>query len=124
MHIDKLKQADGWYVDAEGVNYPDAEAFLAYKIGMCGCGQPEEGFKYVLAVLRAVEAQFGRYDKDSDLHSITGPLWHSVGEREFVLHMLNEHGLLEHGGAIPGWLTPKGREIMDDLIEYLGKEKE
>ena len=40
------------------------------------------------------------------------------------LDLLDEKGLTEHGSCIPGWLTEKGKHLLDDLNEYFNKNKE
>jgi hypothetical protein len=73
-------------------------------LGLCGCGNPEEGFTLVRDLLDL--APF--YDNWEAAYQRIG----SPGAHQIVLAMLTNADLLSHGGSIGGsWLTPKGEFI-------------
>jgi len=113
MHIDKYKQADGWYLDEEGVSYEDAGSFLGTKIlDFCGCGNPDSALEYVRDVMQNIKGK----DFDSRKYD---------GKEYFVWYYLDNKELTDHGSSVPGWLTEKGEEFLEDLNEYLATlEKE
>ena len=82
----------------------------------CGCGNPGAAIEFLLGVLRAMNLRDAKGDID----------WHNRGDalkkllpepgiEYFVLYWLAEHGLSEHGGSVPGWLTPLGEGILTAL---------
>ena len=126
MNIDKYKTGDMCmdepeYKDEEGISYPGAEAFLQTKIlGFCGCGDPFRNIKYVGKILRYVHDLKEKVWTDEMYYKE----WETEGEKigleealYFAYYCLTEIGLLEHGGAVPGWLTPRGIEFMEDAEE-------
>jgi len=126
MNIDKYKTGDMCmdepeYKDEDGVSYPGAEDFLQTKIlGFCGCGYGFRNIKYVGKILRHIhnlkekvwtdKISYGEWEKEGE----------KIGSDEalyFAYYYLNEIDLLEHGGSVPGWLTSKGIEFMEDAEE-------
>ena len=122
MHIDKYKQPDGWYKDEDGTDYETAVDFLSSKLDFCGCGMPEQAIKYVARVLRLI---YDHTERDSGTEGVVAWSKESYdrmcsfaktdGERYFVWYVLDSKELIEHGGSVPGWLTGKGLEFMEDV---------
>lgn len=143
MRIDKYKTTDGhdkgtiWdgYTDPDGVWHQDANGFiLGYIFGFCGCGMPTEAMKYIRDVMQHVEnlhvlnnpdeltpdARSALYDKWAEDGKAIFP---NQGAEYFAYYVLDAKGLTEHGGSVPGWLTPKGREVLSDINEILTMEE-
>jgi hypothetical protein len=126
MHIDKYKQEDGWYKDEDGISYETAESFFQGMFNFCGCGCPDLSLEFIKDALQHVS------DLSLFVHSkkITWQEWNATGIRlfhtngieYFTYYFLDANELTEHGGSVPGWLTPKGQELLEDLTEYLKKE--
>jgi hypothetical protein len=122
MHIDKFKQPDGSYLDAEGCSHDDAVSFLhCHVLGFCGCGNPEDSLRYVRDSLQHIDMLTKVHEK-----AMTYEAWDEAGTalmgsaRYFTLYVLAEKELTQHGGSVGGaWLTPKGREILEDLNSLL-----
>ena len=127
MHIDKFKKEDGYY-DEDNCFYENAENFISTgMLGFCGCGEPDEALSYVHKALQIVD------DLSRLVHGkkITYEQWEENNKDEFVndgamyfmWYFLDNKGLTEHGGSVPGWLTAKGKELLSDLIELALKGK-
>jgi len=122
MNIDKFKKGGG-YCDKNNCFYKDAESFLQTKIlGFCGCCLPNLSLKHTQIALRQV------YNLNTLVHNKkqTWDEWKSENEKllgnensvYFMWYWLDTKELTEHGGSVPGWLTPKGKELLEDLDEY------
>lgn len=141
MRIDKYKTTDDhdtvWhgYTDPDGVWHQDAEGLiLGHIFGFCGCGMPTEAMKYIRDVMQHVEnlrlmrhsventpiTRDAMYDKWSEDGKA---IFSNQGAEYFAYYVLDAKGLTEHGGSVPGWLTPKGREVLSDINEILTMEK-
>lgn len=118
MTFDSFKDPDGGY-RFEGAWYDDEHSLvLSGMLGFCGCGMPKTAARYVRDTLRHIERlkildhKAGDYTRwaaeETALHGSTGAAY-------FTYYVLDAKGYLEHGGAVPGWLTGKGRELLDYL---------
>lgn len=122
MHIDRFF-IDGAYRHEDGSEYEDAEDLLIKRFtGFCGCGNPEEALQFMAKVLRMLHTITGegyeaRLQAEKDIFAITGA-------STFTYYVLSELGLTEHGGSLPGWLTQKGIEFMEDVEELYSEESE
>lgn len=93
-------------------------------LGFCTCGRPEESLSLVRDVLRHIshlqdlvwtnQQTFEEWDEAGEA---------ICGEREmyFLFYFLDSKNLTEHGGAVPGWLTSRGREVLKLLDEWEAK---
>ncbi len=109
MHIDKYKVAEGGYADGDETYFATAREFLVESVlGWCGCGRPDDVLMFVRDVLRSI------------LHRRKVIGWY--GMEYFVYYVLEEKGLIEHGCGLPGWLTDKGQDLLDDLNEWAQQE--
>lgn len=126
MHIDRFKNEHGEYVDADGFPYDHAESFLHCAIlGFCACGDPRASLTYVRDVLRHIN-RFVELQEECDF-SVFYDGWEEDGKKlfptkgaeYFAYYVLDANGLTEHGSSVPGWLTPKGKEFMEDVNELL-----
>lgn len=125
MNIDKHKE-NGLYVDEEGLCYDDAQEFIQTAIlGFCGCGDPAASQTYLRDVLQFIREVHENEEENWDVpwKRLDG-FFHSVGERYTVFYLLDDKGLTEHGSSVPGWLTPKGRELLEDLNELYPRERQ
>jgi len=125
MHIDKYKRGDV-YIDARGQEYDKPEAFIVEGLlGFCGCGMPDQCLRYINKCLSHIN-ELRAYDHtDRTKWSVWYPAWVKRGDAFmgagscFTWYVLDERGLLEHGGNVPGWLTPLGEELLEDTTEIL-----
>ncbi len=89
------------------------------RLGFCGCGMPDELLPYVADALRHV-ADLSNNSPDAwderraELYPVPGSDW-------FMWEVLNEKGLTEHGGSVPGWLTDKGKALLAELENAITK---
>ncbi len=95
------------------------------RLGFCGCGQPENALRYVLAGLKVVGM---RGPTDMTAHSnwfqeVKYPTqkaqFVSAGAEYFFYYWASSKGLTEHGGSVPGWLTPDGEQLIKDIEQAL-----
>ncbi len=80
----------------------------------CGCGNPEEAMAVVADVLDC----FGHGDDYDQDHIKFNEL---VPERlrMFVLYVLTDKDLLEHGGSVGGsWRTPEGDKLLEGIRQH------
>lgn len=106
--------------------YDLTEALLSFfnyeKLGLCGCGNPEDTWKIIRTVLTI---QNDYHDKEKDLD------WDDIKKRYedelklntdddidngiyyFILYILNDRGFLEHGSSAgSSWLTNLGKQYL------------
>lgn len=81
-------------------------------IPICGCGSPG-----IAAAVMHEALGTGGDDKpfrrcDALIAFVAA---HPRAAAELIHHMLNEAGLLEHGGTVPGWLTEEGERVVEVL---------
>lgn len=125
MHIDRYMLASGEYKRPEdSYAYEDAVSFIASgMLGFCGCGKPEEALTFMRDVMRHIhclqsddflsaEEAFEDWVKEGQKIGSEGALY-------FAYYVLDDKQLTEHGGSVPGWLTPAGMELLQDLEELL-----
>jgi hypothetical protein len=109
----------------------DATSLRAFDaLGFCGCGRPDDALLYVRNVLRHVHSlktdgwpllegigPKPAWDEWIKGHRERGEtLFHGdTGAEYLVYYLLADKGLLEHGGSLPGWLTPEGEAILAEL---------
>lgn len=115
IQLKKVDDSDYPYLDEEGTSHSSYTMYVQCEmLKMCGCGQPEDNVKYILAALELVAEE--RND------------WHEWNERckdlfktdeaeYFMWYWLETQGLTEHGSSVPGWLTEKGKNLLADLKE-------
>jgi hypothetical protein len=141
MHIDKWKDPEhGGYTAENECWYQDAHSFMTIEIlKFCGCGDQTAALTYVRDVLKHIDSrnkphrpaswytpenrtaweqeQLARAQKDRNFYA-------SVGAEYFVYYMLDHLQLIDHGSMVPGWLSDKGREVLEDLEILLQEEDE
>lgn len=118
MNLKDYEQEDGTYIK-DGTSYDDAESLLCDLLGFCGCGLPDEALKYVYNVLNVINTLHTEVHTDK----ITYEVWQkncnnimfNEGIAYFTYYILDSKSLTEHGGSVPGWLTPLGIDILNML---------
>lgn len=129
MNIDKYKNEDGIGYTYKDCYHKDAESLILCGIlDFCGCGMPDEALEFIRQALQLV------YDLKSKVHTdqITFEEWKaqarllfkSDGGEYFTWYVLDQKEFIEHGSAVPGWLTEKGLELLSDLNELDQYNKE
>jgi hypothetical protein len=98
---------------------------LQDELGFCACGAPELSAAYIRDGLtlidhppapegrEAFEAWYKVHKAACDLH------FKSSGAEYFFYYWFDKEGLTEHGGSVPGWLLPKGEDLLRQLRELL-----
>ncbi len=85
---------------------------LSDKIKLCGCGSVDK-YGILLAMLERAEAK-------GDKGSFYEP-WQDIGGGgvEFIAHVMDGWGLLEHGTSIGNsWLTDDGKALLEFLRKF------
>lgn len=124
MHIDKYKTASGEYVGPDDCSWENATDFLhGYVLDFCCCGSPEDALSFVRDALRSVanlkEKVWAKTQAYADWSQETDAKLGEAGAW-FMFYFLDSKRLTEHGGSVPGWLTPEGERLLEDLDELLG----
>lgn len=121
MHIDKYETTVGEYIDPTGCAWESAEDFLqGYVLGFCCCGQPDANLKFIAQVLKHInELKTEVWSKNISFEDwqFQGSTIASENALYFAYYFLDQKELTEHGGSVPGWLTDKGIEFMEDVNE-------
>lgn len=79
------------------------------QLGLCGCGNPEDAYDLIRGLLAL--APF--YDHHKEIQELLGPVPEHSAMHWIVVCVLDNAGLIEHGGGIGGaWLTKKGTHYL------------
>lgn len=93
-------QCSGWPLDINDDGSP-ADGMVCMEMGWCGCGNPEDVDRWMVAFLTSGTA---------NSPTITSPL------DTVLAYMADGLGWTEHGGGIGGsWLTDDGLEALANL---------
>jgi hypothetical protein len=126
MHIDKYKKADG-YEDEDGCFYESAlDLYQSHFFGFCGCGCNDDNIRYIRDGLQFIESLIHGPD-DREKRDKWWVAMEMEGEevfgnqqaKYFFYYWADKEGLTEHGGSVPGWLTEKGKMVLQDLNEIV-----
>lgn len=125
MRANEIFEKHGDYVDEHGVSWSTLESYLQGSVlGFCCCGVPE----YSLSIVYKALSLLNSYRKDEiDYDSFSNGCLKQFGSQEityFIWYTIDEMGLTEHGGSVPGWMTEKGKELLLDLGDYFKDKKE
>ena len=121
---------DEWY--EEYLIDPLMDYFSFEVMDMCGCGRPENTNEMIRKILNIrnewsedklkyedVVKRYGqdlKIDTENEIH---------YGLLQFVLYMLDSHGILEHGSSVSGsWLTKEGKMYLTVLNAWRKREDE
>ncbi len=96
-------------------------------LGFCGCGNPEENLEFIRAGLLHINDKCP--DGPSDVAREWYKGWVARGRqvfgneqsRYFFFYWCSKEGLTEHGGSVPGWLSNKGRDLLDELNIFVAE---
>ena len=127
------KYGHGYLLEDDEMLTEELASFFANDIfGLCGCGNPEDTWEVIRRVLRIrSEARERDYyeikqmykdelhlDNDDDIDH---------GVLQFILYILDNNGLVEHGGSIGGcWLSELGKmylTVLDAWCELEAREE-
>ena len=79
------------------------------QLGLCGCGNPENAYDLIRRLLAL--APF--YDHHEEIRELLDPVPEHSAMHWIVVCVLDNAGLIEHGGGIGGaWLTKKGAHYL------------
>lgn len=116
------------FVDPSGCHWGNAEDFLqGYVLGFCCCGLPLDNLKYIASILQHVhnlKEQVWSKKKTYDEWHKEGKLLGTDQQLYFAYYFLDSKKLIEHGGSVPGWLTPEGLKFLNDVNKLLDDNNE
>lgn len=108
----------------DGIEYDDAESFLWCGLfGFCACG-PNDRTEIVRKGLAHLQSRSEFWHKDEPQTKEQNDTFYAQWNEEarrifgneesryFFYYWADKEDLTEHGGAIPGWLTDKGEEVL------------
>lgn len=83
----------------------------------CACGDPESAYSTLRDLLRLMDSRSkGRWELER--WKQIENYFNTPGLMYFVLYILDNMKLIEHGSSIGGsWLTERGQEVLDALNE-------
>lgn len=129
LSVDSNNVSDPEYLKKLMENYPEEEELLIEplmdyimyeKLGLCGCGSPEDTYEIIRRYLHVrKDAHDGNlpynevYDRYmSDLHiNCSDELQYGI--LQFLMYILDSYGFTEHGCSVSGcWLTESGEMLM------------
>ncbi len=123
-------KAGNQFVAENGATFGSLETFvLEGLMGFCGCGRPDLANEVIFNALRHIEDLEQIRNRCSNKPG-SDPAWTeelktwnakgvelfgSVGMETLVYYVLDKAELTEHGGSVPGWLTPLGEDVLAEL---------
>lgn len=114
--VEKYLSPDGdCFVDKEeGCSWESPLDYaLTHMLGFCGCGSPEAAGKLIRDILIVLEKQFDiPYE---EYRKGIKDLLPNDGLEMVVFYFLDNQGIIEHGTCVPGWLTQKGKDLLEIL---------
>jgi len=104
----RVSGGTGYCYEIDGCAVQGKGDLIAHMLDVCGCGDPESVYRYILKVLTVKELHHGYHDDQGIV---------------FTRYVLDRLGYLEHGTSIGFcWVTDKGTQLIEDLQEVLGEE--
>ena len=98
------------------------EEYYFSKIGMCGCGSPNDVKNFIYDLLKNHKDYKDELIDYEKMKSKRIEIIRSVDTDvifEFIFHVFENANLLEHGGSVYGsWFTPDGEEFLTLLKEF------
>lgn len=112
---------NGMLVGPDGAHYENEKQVFHYAVlGMCGCGDPEGAYNFLLNILKLADRRAYRASRRTGVwvmleKEVTAAVACDPEMAAHVLlHFLTDRNVLEHGGGIGGsWLTDLGAQIVD-----------
>lgn len=120
MKFSDFATEHGGYIDKDGCSYDDKEELLqAGILEMCCCGNPELNLWYVMRGLEVVESRRDYTPEGyAKSRALADEVFKSTESENFFYYWTAARDYTEHGGSIPGWLTEKGRDLLEMLREW------
>jgi hypothetical protein len=118
QNFDRFKNPSGdGYIDDNGAHHETADMVIQTgMLGFCGCGSPDENVSLLGKVLRLINS---RQELTYDEWIIKVREVLPNGDIEyFMWYWLDKEEYTEHGGSVPGWLTPKGEQLLSDIEQW------
>lgn len=88
----------------------------------CGCGAPWLCWGWIRDTFRRMKIEAERFDRGNSYTVLDPPdfavLRYTSGPELIVFYLLDHLDLTDHGGSVPGWLTPDGLEVLEFLEEH------
>lgn len=108
---------DGWWTCTEGCSYQSPTAFVCQQLGFCSCGLPVENLSYILKGLLLIRDVDFKEDYEVRKSRAISHFGNESAEY-FFYYWADKEGYTEHGGSVPGWLTPEGERIVSLLEDF------
>ncbi len=129
MHLDRYKTGSPGPYDTHLYNDTHygsvAEVINQGILGFCGCGIPEATLLYLRDVLKHLDdcrtLVWEKRMAYEDWRAAGRKLFATEGAEYTMWYLLDQKGLSEHGGSVPGWLSPLGKEVLEDLTEMAAR---
>lgn len=129
----KEYEVDGQYFcETNGMKYDTAGEFIQNGLfGYCNCGAPEDHLEYVRQGLMLIKETSDLYRSGKPVHSDVSKAlrdkiqahYGSAGAEYAQYYWFDYIGLTEHGGSVPGWLSPEGENMLNILNEWAEQHK-
>jgi hypothetical protein len=114
MLSDFGKLEDGMWVLPDGTSCEDKDDVLSSFLGFCGCGCPEETFKYIASALELIRDNTDWDTRHAKLCELCG----GKQAADFMLYFLDSKRMTEHGTSIGGsWIDEKGTQFIEAVKE-------
>src|SRR5690242_7981750 len=126
-----VEHSDGRTTVEDDYGFDDLASAMSAILGWCGCGRQEVALEYLAGGLRLI----AEISERRELHGVGRDAWYKEyrkrvdgyfngeGAEYLFYYLCDFHGLIEHGGSVPGWLTDKGKALIK-WIAKLPKEEE
>lgn len=112
---------DSDVVGPDGCHWDDEFSYvMGALLRFCGCGRNEDAAAYIRDGLALIAERFATDEATFDYDTYKAKMdkqWPDSGARYFFWYWCDAEELTEHGGQVPGWLTPKGEAVLDFLKE-------
>ena len=109
----EFKEDGNFLIGPDGGSYlNEADYFYIREMEMCGCGRPESVHKMLNDILTAnCDDHPNIIDHKKAIDVISKDLESAY---EFIMHVLENKGMTEHGGSVYGsWITDKGKHMVE-----------
>lgn len=131
LHQYDYGNPNGRYVAENGAEWDDLETFVLEGImGFCGCGQPwavndliHQGLQHIQNLTELRDKTNFSNPESKKTWDVEYKEWEEQGLKLFgakgsevlFYYVLDKANLTDHGGSVPGWLSPLGQEILTEL---------
>ena len=110
-----------WY--EKSLIKPLLDFYMHEKMGLCGCGSPEDTYEVIRRYLHIRKARFRddlSYDLVKESYNVNLHMDYDdsiqYGMLQFLAYVLDDYGFTEHGSGIGGcWLTEDGERLLTVL---------